>query len=50
VAVVVSFSPAPNSWADKNIGWIVIGIAPFGAALGVALAVGYRYFASRRTT
>jgi uncharacterized BrkB/YihY/UPF0761 family membrane protein len=50
VAIVVLFSPLPNSWADKNFGWIVIGAAPIGASLGVLFAIGYRFAASRRTT
>jgi hypothetical protein len=42
VSVVLVASPAPNSWAEDNLGWLVIGIAPVGAAIGLALAVGYR--------
>jgi membrane-associated HD superfamily phosphohydrolase len=50
VATVFLFSPSPNSWADENFGWIVIGIAPIGAALGVLLAIGYQFAAQCRAT
>ena len=43
LTVALCFDPAPNSWADKNIEWISISVTPIGAALGVAVAVGYRH-------
>ncbi|MCD0460359.1 hypothetical protein [Roseiconus lacunae] len=42
VALVLIAAPAPNSWAEDNLGWFVIGIAPVGAAIGLALAACYR--------
>jgi hypothetical protein len=49
-AFVLCFAPTPNSWADQNFGWIVIGMAPMAAALGVAVAIGCRFAVSRRST
>ena len=47
--VFAFYSPTPNSWGDKNFSWIVIGIVPIAAGVGVALARGWR-FASRRAS
>src|SRR6056297_3616939 len=42
VSVVLVAAPEPNSWAEHNLGWFVIGVAPVGAATGLALATCYR--------
>lgn len=42
LSVPILFDPKPNSWADHNFAWIIVGIAPIAAGLGVATAVWYR--------
>ena len=38
----LAFDPKPNSWGDRNATWILVGIAPIGAAIGVAISVWFR--------
>jgi len=41
-ALALWFDPLPNTWADLNFGWIIIGIIPIAAAIGVFAAVLWR--------
>lgn len=47
LTVAVLFDPKPNSWADHHFTWIIVGIAPIAAGLGVATAVCYRRISHR---
>ena len=40
--VSLAFDPKPNSWADENFTWIIVGIAPIAAVFGVITAACYR--------
>ena len=42
LCVALGFDPIPNSWADQNFEWIIFGIAPLSAGLGVGSAFLYR--------
>lgn len=43
LGVALLFDPKPNSWADQHFTWIIVGIAPIAAGLGVATTVWYRW-------
>ena len=47
IGVITVYYPPPGTWCDANFEWIVVGIAPFGAALGTGIAIMTRHCASR---
>lgn len=39
LTIALAFDPRPNSWADRNFTWIIVGFAPIAAVIGVAFSV-----------
>ena len=39
LTIARAFDPRPNSWADRNFTWIIVGFAPIAAAIGVEFSV-----------
>lgn len=39
LTISLAFDPRPNSWADRNFTWIIVGVAPIAAVIGVAISV-----------
>jgi hypothetical protein len=39
LTISLAFDPRPNSWADRNFTWIIVGISPIAAVIGVATSV-----------